>query len=76
VGYKEGAQTDLEGLTAFDTNNDGLLDANDADFGKFRVWQDLDQDGESDEGELKTLEEAGITSFELTSEGDRIVNRA
>ncbi|WP_147821036.1 Ig-like domain-containing protein [Salidesulfovibrio onnuriiensis] len=71
MGYKEGAQTDLEGLTAFDTNNDGLLDANDADFGKFRVWQDLDQDGESDEGELKTLEEAGITSFELTSDGVR-----
>jgi len=71
VGYKEGAQTDLEGLTAFDTNQDGLLDANDADFGKFRVWQDLDQDGESDEGELKTLEEAGITSFELTSDGVR-----
>ncbi|MBL4645736.1 MAG: tandem-95 repeat protein, partial [Rhizobiales bacterium] len=29
VGYLEGARTDLEGLAAFDTNNDGVLDAAD-----------------------------------------------
>ena len=27
--YKEGAQTDLEGLRAFDSNQDGLFDAAD-----------------------------------------------
>jgi len=53
---------------AFDTNNDGILDENDAEFHKFRVWQDLDQDGESDAGELRTLSDAGIESFELWSD--------
>ena len=35
-----------------------FMDENDAEFGKFRIWQDLDQDGESDVGELRTLSEA------------------
>ncbi len=69
VSYVEGARTDLEGLAHFDTNDDGVLDARDAEWGKFRVWRDLDQDGESDPGELQTLAEAGITSISLTSDG-------
>ena len=35
----------------------------------FRVWQDLDQDGESDPGELSSLDEAGIEWISLTSDG-------
>ncbi len=45
-----------------------MLDAQDAEWSKFRVWQDLDQDGESEAGELRTLDEAGITSISLTSD--------
>ena len=69
MSYVEGAQTDLEGLAHFDTNDDGVLDADDAEWSRFRVWQDLDQDGESDAGELRTMAEAGITSISLTSDG-------
>ena len=69
VSYVEGARTDLEGLAHFDTNGNGRLDPGDAEWGKFRVWQDLDQDGESDPGELRTLSEAGIESIALTSDG-------
>ena len=69
VSYVEGARTDLEGLAHFDTNGNGQLDPGDAEWGKFRVWQDLDQDGESDPGELRTLSEAGIESIALTSDG-------
>ena len=69
VSYVEGARTDLEGLAHFDTNDNGELDSGDADWSKFRVWQDLDQDGESDPGELRTLTEAGISSISLTSDG-------
>ena len=69
VSYVEGAQTDLEGLAHFDTNGNGQLDSGDAEWSKFRVWQDLDQDGVSDPGELRTLAEAGITSISLTSDG-------
>ena len=65
VGYVEGARTDLEGLHHFDTDGDGSLTSSDAEFGKFRVWQDLDQDGRSDAGELRTLAEAGIESIDL-----------
>ncbi len=61
-----GAQSDLEGLAAFDSNGDGLLDAADAQFGAFLVWQDSNQDGISDPGELKTLAEAGVASISLT----------
>ncbi len=68
VGYLEGARTDLEGLAAFDTNSDGVLDAADDEFGKFKVWQDLNGDGVSDAGELKTLSEWGIESIGLTSD--------
>ncbi|WP_420546824.1 Ig-like domain-containing protein [Curvivirga sp.] len=68
--------TDLEALEAvYDVNGDGVLDASDTpDFSKFRIWQDLDQDGETDEGELKTLGEWGITSINLTrTKEDRLV---
>jgi len=61
----EGA-TDLDGLATFDTNADGVFDAQDEEFTKFRVWRDLDQDGKSDEGELFTLEELNIRSINLT----------
>ncbi|WP_420547169.1 Ig-like domain-containing protein [Curvivirga sp.] len=68
--------TDLEALEAvYDVNGDGMLDASDTpDFAKFRIWQDLDQDGETDDGELKTLGEWGITSIDLTrTEVDELV---
>ena len=66
--YVENASTDLEGLRHFDTDNDGQLDPDDAEWGMFRVWQDLDQDGESDLGELRNLDEAGIRSVGLASD--------
>lgn len=62
--------TDLEGLRHFDTNNDLILDANDDEFESFKLWQDRDGDGEVGEGEMMTLEEAGIESLELTSDGE------
>ncbi|WP_231736733.1 Calx-beta domain-containing protein [Sphingobium sp. CCH11-B1] len=60
------ALTDLEGLRAFDSNENGLLDAGDARFGEFLVWQDANQNGVSDTGELKSLTEAGIVQINLT----------
>jgi Ca2+-binding RTX toxin-like protein len=63
--YVAGAVSDLEGLKAFDTNNDGLLDAGDDRFGDFRVWQDANQDGISQAGELKSLSERSIASINL-----------
>ena len=62
--------TDLQGLAAtYDSNHDGVLDAKDADFAKFGVWQDANSNGVNDVGEFRTLTEAGITSIKLTSDG-------
>ncbi|WP_422362893.1 tandem-95 repeat protein [Pyruvatibacter mobilis] len=68
VSYKDGARTDLEGLRGFDSNGDGLLDTRDELFGQFKVWQDANQNGVSEAGELKTLLAAGIAAIELTSD--------
>ncbi|TND06010.1 MAG: Hemolysin-type calcium-binding repeat 2 copies family protein [Rhodocyclaceae bacterium] len=55
--------TDMEALaTVFDTDHNNRLDANDARFSEFRLWQDANGNGESDPGEVRTLDEAGIVS--------------
>jgi hypothetical protein len=59
--------TDLQALAAtFDSNHDGVLDANDARFSDFKVWRDANGDGVSDAGEMQTLTQAGIQSMNLT----------
>ncbi|TGX54063.1 hypothetical protein E5A73_08030 [Sphingomonas gei] len=65
VGDKPGATTDLEGLAGLDTNGDGTLDAADSRFGELQVWQDLNQDGVSQAGELRFLAEIGIAAIDL-----------
>ena len=66
---KAGAQTDLEGLQALDTNQDGLLNAGDEKFAEFAVWQDANGNGIVDSGEFLTLQERGIASINLHSDG-------
>ncbi len=61
-----GAISDLEGLRGYDSDGSGFIDAGDARFSDFRVWQDLNQDGISGAGELKTLDESGIVAINLT----------
>jgi hypothetical protein len=62
--------TDLQGLALnYDSNHDGVLDALDAGFAKFGVWQDANSNGVSEAGEFKSLAEMGITSVKLTSDG-------
>ena len=68
TGYKEGAQTDLEGLTAFDSNGDMVFDAHDALWHRFGVWQDKNQDGVTQRGEFVSLTQAGIASISLVSD--------
>ena len=75
VDYFEGARTDLEGLRHFDTNGDNQLTSADEEWSKFRVWQDLDGDGVSDPGELRTLDEAEIRSISLASTGETETRR-
>ena len=53
---------------AFDSNSNHLLDAGDAAFSSFGVWQDLNSDGRTDDGEFYTLGELGIVSLSLVSD--------
>lgn len=69
IGYQEGAASDLEGLRAFDTNEDGNLSGDDAQWNQFGVWIDANQDGVSDAGEFLSLDDHGITELSLTSDG-------
>ncbi|MEO0414382.1 MAG: Ig-like domain-containing protein, partial [Verrucomicrobiota bacterium] len=63
--------TDMEGLAAaFDSNQDGVLSAEDEQFDSFKLWQDADGNGQVGEGEMITLEEAGIESIGLVSDGE------
>jgi hypothetical protein len=65
-----GGSTDLEGLAiGFDTNRDGVFSMSDEKFGEFKVWQDADQDGVSDAGEVRSLADLGITQINLVSDG-------
>ena len=66
--FEGGSYTDsLEALRSFDSNGDGIIDASDDRFNEIRVWQDADSDGITDEGELTTLAEQGITQIDLNA---------
>ncbi len=69
VPYKPDAQTDLEGLKAFDTNGDGVFSAADAKWSAFGVWRDANGNGVTDPGEFKSLNDLGINAISLSSDG-------
>ena len=63
--------TDLQGLAKmFDSNYDGVLDAQDASFSQFGVWKDSNSDGIVANGEFTTLGANNIISLSLGSTGD------
>jgi VCBS repeat-containing protein len=66
--YLTGAQTDLAGLAAFDTNHDGIFSNKDAAWSKFGIWMDANQNGVVDAGEFKTLDQMGVASISLVSD--------
>lgn len=69
IGFQNligGAASDLEGLVFFDTNKNGALDEGDADYGKFLLWTDSNQNGISEADELTRLGEAEVASISLT----------
>ena len=55
----------FQALAALDSTGDGVVDASDALFTDLRVWRDLNQNGETDEGELSTLVELGVQSLSV-----------
>lgn len=74
VDPRDPGRTDLQSLARpeFDSNRDGLFDAQDARWPEFSLWQDRDGDGESDAGEVQTLAEAGMKALHLQA---NVLNR-
>jgi hypothetical protein len=60
-------KTGFDALGVFDTNRDGVINANDKDFGKLVVWSDLNQNGVTDKGELRSLASLEIASINLSN---------
>ncbi len=50
-------------LETFDSNGDGLVNQNDAHFGELKLWQDSNENGITDQGELVSLDSTGITDL-------------
>ena len=60
---------------AFGGNGDGWLTSGDRIFRSLRLWQDLNHDGVSQESELYSLEERGLTSIELSYKSSERVDQ-
>ncbi|MDH4378675.1 MAG: M10 family metallopeptidase C-terminal domain-containing protein [Vampirovibrionales bacterium] len=61
-------------LARLDENGDLLVDGADPLSTYLRVWQDANEDGITDAGELKTLAEAGIASVSLVTQQENYLN--
>ena len=67
------AKDGFEALAQYDTNGDGIIDENDEIFHNLMLWVDSNNNGISDEGELKSLSAMGIKAISLNYES---VNQA
>jgi len=54
-------------LTQYDSNSDGVINASDTAFAQLLVWQDINQNGASEEGELVSLSDLNITEISLSA---------
>ena len=54
-------------MSVYDTNTDGVIDANDTQFGDLLVWQDVNENAISEAGELYTLADLDIVSIDLNA---------
>ena len=66
------AQNGWEALKAQDSNHDGMIDAQDANFNQLRVWVDANGNGTTDAGELHTLADKHIASINLNHDASSV----
>jgi hypothetical protein len=66
------AKNGWEALNAQDSNHDGKVDAQDANFDKLRVWVDANGNGSNDAGELRTMADEGIASIDLNHDNSSV----
>jgi len=75
--------TGYEDLALLDSNKDGVVDHNDntdnnndgiADFQQVQVWQDKNEDGIAQDGELSSLYQNSISSLSAEAQGGAVAN--
>jgi len=54
-------------LATLDANHDGKVDVSDSAFAQLGIWRDLNGDGKTDLGEVKSLSEAGVVSLSTSA---------
>ena len=62
------AKDGYDALAELDSNHDGVINSEDDKFDELQVWKDLNSDGITNENELISLEESGVSEISLTSE--------
>lgn len=61
----EKAANGFDALTELDANKDGVFDTNDEAWSEVKVWQDDNSNAVVDSGELKSLDDVGISRIDL-----------
>lgn len=56
----------FQALAMYDTNGDRYVDGDDENFNRLQVWRDLNSNGISEDGELMSLEDAGVQRLSLS----------
>jgi len=64
----EKASDGYAALSELDSNGDGVITKDDAEWANLEVWVDKNSDGISDDGEMSTLDSLGITKLNLGAE--------
>jgi len=59
------AKDGYSALAQYDTNNDRVIDSQDAAFGNLLLWNDANQNGKSEEGELSNLQKNNVKAIYL-----------
>ncbi len=70
----ETAKNGFEALKDLDSNNDGVFNSSDTEWNNVKVWKDANGNGMVDEGELLSLEQAGVAGINVDYEASTTVD--
>lgn len=68
------AANGFEALKDLDDNKDGVFNNADTAWNEVKVWNDINQNGFADEGELLTLEQIGIENINLNYQNSNTID--
>lgn len=63
VSIFDGGRDYFAELAGWDSSGDGIVNGEDANLTALQIWQDRNEDGQTQEGELFSLAEPGITAL-------------